>query len=71
MKSTKKPSSATTRVPYHPVTQPHEIGSALMEIVQQAIQSDNKIIETLARSIIHTSFAHKIDWTKIGQEEAK
>jgi hypothetical protein len=42
-----------------------------MEIVQQAIESDNKIIERLARSIIHTSFAHKIDWTNLGQEEAR
>lgn len=68
MKSTKKPSSATIRAPYHPVTQPHEIGSALMEILQLAIKNNDNVTETLARSIITTSFTHKIDWTKLGQE---
>jgi hypothetical protein len=68
MKSTKKASSATIRAPYHPVTQPHEIGSALMEILQLAIKQNDKMTETLARSIITTSFTHKIDWTKLGQE---
>ena len=68
MKSTKKPSSATIRAPYHPVTEPHEIGSALMEILQLAIKNGDSTTETLARSIITTSFTHKIDWTKLGQE---
>ena len=68
MKSTKKPSSATIRAPYHPVTQPHEIGSGLMEILQLAIKNGDSTTEKLARSIITTSFNHKIDWTKLGQE---
>ncbi len=68
MKSTKKPSSATIRAPYHPVTEPHEIGSGLMEILQLAIKNGDSTTETLARSIITTSFTHKIDWTKLGQE---
>lgn len=68
MKSTKKASAATIRAPYHPVTQPHEIGSGLMEILQLAIKNNDNVTETLARSIITTSFAHKIDWTKLGQE---
>ena len=68
MKSTKKASSATIRAPYHPVTEPHEIGSALMEILQLAIKNNDSTTEKLARSIITTSFNHKIDWTKLGQE---
>ena len=39
-----------------------------MEILQLAIKNGDRTTETLARSIIMTSFNHKIDWTKIGQE---
>ena len=37
-----------------------------MEILQLAIKNNDKVSEALARSIITTSFNHKIDWTKIG-----
>ena len=39
-----------------------------MEILQLAIKNNDSTTETLARSIIPTSFKHKIDWTKLGQE---
>ena len=39
-----------------------------MEIVQRSIENNDKVSEALARSIITTSFTHKIDWTKLGQE---
>lgn len=39
-----------------------------MEILQLAIKNNDSTTETLARSIITTSFTHKIDWTKLGQE---
>lgn len=42
-----------------------------MEILQRAIKQNDNVTETLARSIIMTSFNHKIDWTKIGQEGAQ
>jgi hypothetical protein len=39
-----------------------------MEILQLAIKNGDSTTEKLARSIITTSFNHKIDWTKLGQE---
>jgi hypothetical protein len=39
-----------------------------MEILQLAIKQNDNVTETLARSIITTSFTHKIDWQKLGQE---
>jgi hypothetical protein len=39
-----------------------------MEILQLAIKNNDNVTETLARSIIMTSYSHKIDWTKLGQE---
>jgi hypothetical protein len=64
--STSKPSSGTTRAPYQPVSQPHEIVSALIEILQRVQQHNDPIAEALVRSIITTAFKGNVDWSTIG-----
>lgn len=64
--NTSKPSSKTTRAPYQPVSQPHEIVSALIEILQRVQQHNDPIAEALVRSVITTAFKGNVDWSTIG-----
>lgn len=65
--STKSPSATTTRAPFQPVSQPHEIPTALVEILQRAITARDQITENLVRSIIKVAFDDKVDWSVIGR----
>lgn len=67
--STRPASSKTTRAPYHPVTQPHEIPAALVELLQRAQKNKDPIAEALVRSIITVAFKNNVDWSQIGGQQ--
>lgn len=64
--NTSKPSSKTTRAPYQPVSQPHEIVSALIEILQMVEKYNDATLSNLVRSVITTAFKGNVDWSTIG-----
>jgi hypothetical protein len=66
MPTTRKASASTTRAPFQPVSQPHEILSALMEILQRTQRYNDPETEKLVRSVITTAFKNQVDWSKIG-----
>lgn len=67
MPSTKTPSATTTRAPFQPVNNTHEIPTALVEILQRAIANRDSITENLVRSVIKVAFDDKVDWSIIGR----